>query len=207
MPNQDLFDAELAKVPPCNLLLVHCNYDNHFAVDKDHSLNMSAEQVRACPAQQVYFAHEHDARTAQGGKVLVGGNQYPSSISDCLAGRDKVLRTYSAGNWSQTVSWSANNYREIDWQLGTQPGDLDAQFIRVVGQATAEEAADANSKVVAWRKASGAFVLSSAVKTLQDGLGSELELQSVEAVRGFDVMAALKKIMSEDDMQILENLK
>ena len=84
VPNEDLFDLELSKVPKCKYLLLHCNYDNNFAKESDHSLNISEEQCEKLPVEFVFFAHEHYYREELRGKVFIAGNQFPSSVSDCL---------------------------------------------------------------------------------------------------------------------------
>lgn len=206
MPNQDLFDMELAKVPECEYLLVHCNYNNNFAKESDHSLNLSSEQVRECKAKQILFAHEH-ARRRINDKVYILGNSVPSSISDCLDGRDKCIHTLESNSIERTstfINESPTGYREMDWR---NPVDSEALFIRFIGTCTAQEAAQAADVIARYRRGSAAFVVGNAVKVQTAEGQAELEVASLEAVTGFDVMAALKEYLTNEEWGIIEGLK
>lgn len=202
VPNQDLFDMELAKVPKCKYLLVHANYDNDFAKEADHSLNMSAEQCQAAPADVIFFAHEHYYREDLRGKVFIAGNQFPSSVSDCLHKTDKFM-TRLADKPERIVTWAKEGYAEIDWR---NPAASDAQFIRFIGHCKPEEAADMANVIAGYRKSSEAFVVTNAVKVSDDNEGDSLKLDSLEAISKFSVMDALKDYLSEAEVEILENL-
>jgi DNA repair exonuclease SbcCD nuclease subunit len=77
MPNQDLFNVEVAKAAEMDgkgrQLLLHCNYNNHFANNSDHSLNLDEEQTAALlmAGWTLVFGHEHIGRTLHGGRVLI----------------------------------------------------------------------------------------------------------------------------------------
>ena len=200
--NQDLFDMELAKVPKCKNLLLHCNYDNNFAKAADHSLNISREQCEKLPADVVFFAHEHYYREELRGKVFIAGNQFPSSVSDCLHKTDKFM-TRLADKSERIMTWAKEGYAEIDWR---NPEASDAQFIRFVGHCKPDEAAEMANVIAAYRRSSDAFVITNAVKVGEDTEGAELELKSLEEISKFSVMAALKDYLNEDDMKILESL-
>ena len=90
MPNQDMFDLELSRVPAdASLVLVHANYDNEFAVESDHSLNVSREQAQKLTEAGVtlIFGHEHIQRNYA--NIIIVGNQFPSSIADCVGNDNK----------------------------------------------------------------------------------------------------------------------
>lgn len=206
--NQDLFDLELSKVPKCKYLLVHANYDNNFAKESDHSLNMSREQVEAAPVEVVFFAHEHYYREDLRGKVFISGNQFPSSVSDCLHKTDKFMtrlgdKPERIMTWATAGGIEGGGYAELDWR---NPEASDAHFIRFIGSCKAEEAADMANVIAAYRKASKAFVVTNAVKVGSDTEGAELELDSLEAINQFSVMDALRDYLSADDIKILESL-
>jgi hypothetical protein len=229
MPNQDCFDLELAKVPKVKYLLLHVNYNNNFAKESDHSLNLSEEQAKALPVEKIVFAHEHYARTALKGKVFVCGNQVPSSVSDCLDGRDKTLTILSAsGEIESEVTWRSSDettttavfagsmeaqtltictgsgFREMNWK---NVQETVAQFVRFVGEAKPEEVAEMVSVIARFRKNSKAFVVSNAVKVLgSDGLVLQ-EAASLEEARAFDIMGALKKVLTEEQVKIIESLR
>ena len=200
--NQDLFDMELAKVPKCKYLLLHCNYDNNFAKAADHSLNISREQCEKLPADVVFFAHEHYYREELRGKVFIAGNQFPSSVSDCLHKTDKFM-TRLADKPERIMTWAKEGYAEIDWR---NPEASDAQFIRFVGHCKPDEAAGMANVIAAYRRRSDAFVITNAVKVGEDTEGAELELASLEAINKFNVMDALKEYLSVEDVKILESL-
>ena len=201
--NQDLFDMELAKVPKCKHLLLHCNYDNNFAKAADHSLNISREQCEKLPADVIFFAHEHYYREELRGKVFIAGNQFSSSVSDCLHKTDKFM-TRLADKPERIMTWAKEGYAEIDWR---NPEASDAQFIRFVGHCKPDEAAEMANVIAAYRRSSDAFVITNAVKVGEDTEGAELELASLEAINKFNVMDALKEYLSAEDVKILESLE
>lgn len=100
LPNQALFDdaiESLFPLPDLAYVCLHCNYDNHFAQQSDHSLNLSAEVAQRFAQQHTHliFAHEHQQRDFS--HVHIIGNQIPSSIADCLGNTSKRL-------WKITLS-------------------------------------------------------------------------------------------------------
>lgn len=203
VPNQDLLDLELSKVPACRYLLVHANYDNNFAKESDHSLNISAEQIEESPAQTIFFAHEHYYREEQRGKVFVAGNQFPMSISDCLHREDKCLHRLTAKGVERIVTWAADDYAEMDWR---EIVETDAQFVRIVGRATAEESADAMDIIGRYRRASKALIVGNGLKVSNNDKQIDAEVSSLEEARSFDVMAALKPLFTPEEFTILESL-
>jgi metallophosphoesterase superfamily enzyme len=204
VPNQDLFDMELAKVPECKFLLVHCNYDNHFAKDSDHSLNLSEEQAKVSKAGTIVFAHEHAPRKLLGGKVVVMGNQFPMSISDCLDGHDKFMHQIAGDKINPIKVWDRKTeYVEMDWR---SPEPTDAKFIRFIGTASAEESAAAADTVARYRKASEAYVVGNGIRVQTSEGQKQLEIESLEQVRAFDVMAALKDYLTEKEYGKLQSL-
>lgn len=207
--NQDLFDLEMSRVPPCDYLFVHCNYDNKFAVESDHSLNMSEEQAKAAPVKHIVFAHEHQAKTALQGKVVIIGNQFPSSVSDCLGNYEKSLLNISdcapAGiaRHQRCAVWAAEgDYSEQDWHDLTDTG----RFIRVTGEATAEQAADVATAISRFRSTAKALVITNAVKIAGVDDAEQLVL-SHEEVTSFNVRAALRDLLTEEENAKIDKLK
>jgi DNA repair exonuclease SbcCD nuclease subunit len=201
MPNQDLFNLELAKVPACRFLFVHCNYDNQFAVESDHSLNLSKEQAEQLPVEYIVFGHEHQGRTELGGKVVIVGNQFPSSISDCLGHTDKqLLVVRDDGRYEMHTTWepvgivTGIDYSEQDWRGLTDTG----RFIRVTGTATAAEADKVVTVLGRFRREAKALVITNAVKIEGVADGAEMVL-SHEDVTSFNVMEALREYLGPDD--------
>lgn len=204
VPNQDLFDLELSRVPECKYLLLHCNWDNGFAKESDHSLNLAKEVAEKLPVERIVLGHEHSAGEHLGGKVVIAGNQFPMSISDCLDKQDKVFVTLTDDGIKRTRSWERMNYVEVDWR---EASTANAKFIRVVGNADETEAAEAVEAVSRLRRVSEAFIVGSAVRfSSGDEIDMTEALASVEDVRAFDVMAALKDILKPEQIKVLESL-
>lgn len=202
--NQDEFDLWVSKVPACDFCVIHANYDNHFATQSDHSLNVSKEQAQASLAKTLVFAHEHAARSMLAGKVFVLGVQWPTSISDCLAKADLWAHRLTAeGHIESIQTWSKDDYAELNWK---DPQPTEARFVRIVGHATPDEAAQVADTIAKYRRASEAFIVGNAVKIGEDSEMEEFSVQSLEQARAFDVMGALKGFLTEDEYKILEKL-
>lgn len=183
--------------------LFHANYDNHFAAQADHSLNVSQEQALTLIAAGVMpvFGHEHPKRVVDlgDGDVLCTGNQWPSSISDCIGSKGKFAhRLLPSGNYESIQTWAPEGgYSEVDWrELDTF--DSNAQFVRVVGGAAFNEAAEVVSAVARLRQRSDAFVVSNAVKVA--GAGDELELaENAQVSQKVDVVNLLLEVLDEKE--------
>lgn len=199
--NQDEFNLQLSRVPECEVLVLHANLDSPFVVHSDHSLGVSRAQLDNLPAKAVYFAHEHHQRTL--GKAFVGGVQWPTSVSDCLDKKDKFAYRIVGSSFEPIKTWDKSNYAEVDWR---EPTQSDAQFIRIVGHCKPEEAHDMANVVARYRKDSDAFVVSNAVRVGDDTAAEEMNLASLEAVRAFDVLGALKQHLTPAEVAILEKL-
>ena len=215
MLNQDLFNIEIDKAiaaKPCGaFLLLHCNVLSPFAEHADHSLNLDQDQIDALigAGWQMVVGHEHTGKQYEGGKVILPGNQIPSSISDCL-GNKNMAKYYAVidGDTLDLVKWLELDqvYAEINWQ------DIDTatleckKFIRVTGDCTAEQAADMVGRVSKLRQASTAFVVSNNVKiegvAQMEGLA---ELTSENLAR-FDVLGALLEELTEAEALVVREL-
>ena len=202
MPNQDLFDLALSRVPECQRLFVHCNIDNGFAAQSDHSLNMSLEQIAACPAKQIVCAHEHHARNV--GKVVIPGNQIATSVADWLGDGDKFYAVIE-DDFTLHLKLAAkreDEFEELHWKA-LEP--CDKPFIRIFGEATAAEGAEALAAVAAYRRKSDALVVANGVK-IQAAEGERFE-EAVADMKGFDVMAMLRDVLEPGEVSKLEGLK
>lgn len=200
--NQDLFDLELAKVPLCTYLFVHCNYDNEFAVESDHSLNLSKAWAEKLPAEHIVFGHEHQQQEALGGKVIIVGNQAPSSISDCLGNVSKQLFRVTGEGPEYEVTWAAaGDFSEQDWR------DLkdDGRFIRITGHATAAEAAVVAQGIARFRSQAKALVITNAVK-IEGTDDAEVLALSHEEVTAFNVEAALMELLEPEEQAKVQAL-
>lgn len=209
--NQAAFDEKLrnafgvlsARPDGPRYLVVHANYDNGFAEEADHSLNLSEEQARCFTDSgiTILVAHEHQYREALSGKVVVMGNQFPTSISDCLRNDDKKSFVIQGdGSLAHEVVWSstqdAGGFAEIDWQDLEYP---DQDFIRVVGHATAAQASDVVNTVAEFRKRHPGFIVTNSVKV--DGIAAvESMPESFEAASAFDVMDFIRDQLEPAEM-------
>lgn len=203
LPNQDLFDQALASVPACTYLLVHCNYHNGFAVESDHSLNMSQEQAVKLPVKHIVFAHEHQQKTALNGKVVIVGNQFPSSVSDCLGNDSKRCAVITPNGIEFNTTWvSKGQYAEQDWRELADSGE---KFIRVVGEATAEEASEVVSAISKFRNKAKALVITNAVKVEGASDGEQIQV-TLEEIKTFDVFQALLECLDEREQEVVKKL-
>lgn len=209
--NQDLFDMALKEVPECSYLFVHANYNNGFAAQSDHSLNMSEEQAIACKARQIVFGHEHQGREelkiadpdTTGYKVIIVGNQTPSSVSDCLGEEKKwMLRIHGPGISQVVETWRAEgDFSEQDWRSLEDRG----RFIRVTGHAKAAEADAVVNAIARFRREAKALVITNAVKI--EGVDNAAELALThEAIETFDVLEALLETLTEDEQVKVKKL-
>ena len=211
--NQDLFNLEIAKALkacPRNLL-VHCNYANGFAAESDHSLNLSMEQAAelANNGTRVIFAHEHQAREDLNGKVVVLGNQHPTSVSDCLGNSHKYAHILgdedhgSDGALTKVETWREDgSFVLADWQ---DLADVDGQFVRVTGTATAAQASDVVNAIAAFRQRSDAFVITNAVRV--EGIAEIDELpEQFEVAKAFDVLNFICDQLDPSEVETVNSL-
>lgn len=215
--NQVIFDQKLEEIlaisEKVKHLVLHANFDNNFAAQSDHSLNVSRETARKFveAGVTVLFAHEHQGRSAFADKVVCLGNQWPTSIADCLNNDRKCLHTLHQGvltsheTWAADQSFSAgtSGFEEINWRELSQP--TKAGFIRVTGTASSNEASDVINAIAAYRLKSPAFVITNATKI--EGITEAAELpEQFEAAKRFDVMEVIRNHLNDDEMVAVERL-
>lgn len=223
--NQDLFELELAEAmlleEPSHILF-HANVDNNFAVEADHSLNVSEDWLRKLTKKghTLLFAHEHQARTLMAGQVVVLGNQWPTSVADCLAHGDAqkdgkkyahILYTEMDQASGKDVilidkvqTWQAEgDYTEMNWR-DLQP--TDHRFIRISGEAKSDESADVISTIARFRQTSQALVITNAVKV--DGIAGidGMKDMAAENLRAVNVLEALLEELTEPERVVVKEL-
>jgi len=222
--NQDIFNAKLSEVhglmSPLDKVLLHANYNNQFAVESDHSLNVSEDQARSFNTfgATLYFAHEHQARTLRDGGVVVFGNQWPTSVADCLNNDAKYAHIFTDDGIVPVLTWRADDeicegsmaaghcgFGQVKW---TDLGDFDAngaQFIRIVGEATAAQAGEVINAISKFRTRSSAFVITNAVRI--DGVMQTEDLPATfEAAKRFDVMEFIRRHVTAEEFVVVEGL-
>ena len=210
VPNQDLFNLELGKVSDdCKFLFLHCNFDNHFAVQSDHSLNLSEQQALAiCKnGTRIILGHEHQSKFVElaDSCVQIVGNQIPTSIADCLGNVAKTMLHITDSGILPICTWEAvGDFAQVDWQeLSAFSGAH--RFIRVVGEAAAPQAADVVSAISKFRSKSTAFVVTNAVKLLGDE--GEIEFsESAETLKAFDVLSALLEMLTVEEAAVVKSV-
>lgn len=218
-PNQDIFNTWLEDVPEGVRVFLHANFDNNFAVMSDHSLNVSYQQAEHLIERKgctLVFAHEHQARGAFAGRLIVTGNQWPTSIADCLGNPDGVkscLRVLDKRTEELDPTWdAANTFAHVSWEaiedfLG-DGGMCDYQFIRVEGEATAAQAAEVVNAIARLRRDHSAFVISNAVEIEGHKLDEGVE-STVEAVQAFNPLDLVFELLTEPQgekvRKLLEN--
>jgi DNA repair exonuclease SbcCD nuclease subunit len=200
--NQELFNLAMEQVPECDYLFVHCNYDNGFAVESDHSLNMSREQAEACKARFIVFGHEHQGRVELGGKVVIVGNQVPSSVSDCLNNAEKAFFQIVEGSRHLPVTWKAEgDFSEQDWRSLTDTG----RFIRVTGTATATEAPEFTKAMSRFRQTAKALVITNAVR-IEGVNDAEQLVMTQEEINNFNIRGALAEMLTPEENEKIDRL-
>lgn len=218
--NQDMFDVALKALMDLtkdgDFLVLHANYDNKFAEQSDHSLNVSNDVARDFGNKGVHlvFAHEHQHRSeipvganATHPGVTIMGNQFPTSISDCLGNQRKFYHEIHQGVLIAYDCWADfSNFQQIDWH------DLDKEmvppsFIRVTGEATSAEASEVISAIHRFRQKCSAdvFVISNAVKV--DGIVESEELpEAFEAANTFDVLDYIYKQLEPAELKVVQKI-
>jgi DNA repair exonuclease SbcCD nuclease subunit len=213
VPNQDQFDAQLATVPEdVEYLLLHCNYDNAFAAQAEHSLNLSRDQAKALTKRSItlVLGHEHQHRTLMNDKVVIVGNQMPTSVSDCLGSEEgKYCLEINGDDMELIPTWSRldspGGYAELDWQDLGKVVTVSNLFVRVTGTATAAQSADVIKAISKYRQSSNHFVITNAVKV--DGLQDlEAIAESVEDIRSVNVIDLLLAELSAEQQVVVRKL-
>lgn len=209
LPNQAQFDLALSQVPDVKYLLLHCNYDNTFAGAQDHSLNLSRTQAKAFRERgiKMVLGHEHQGRDLMAGNLIIVGNQFPTSVSDCLAHGDgqkdgKKYALLIEGEKAERIcTWTPDDadgwYATCDWRELKEVVEDGRGFVRVTGEALATEAAQVIKEISAFRQRSQSFVVTNAVKIEGNTEGGE-ELTTQEDIRQIDVIALLLELLEPE---------
>ncbi len=212
--NQDVFDLDLARVPTsARFVLLHANYNNFHAEQADHSLNVSEAQALKLVEQgaTLVFAHEHQHRMALDCRVVVIGNQIPTSVADCLGVKEKYMLSIGEDGYEIVpVLRMADVFERVferrDWRnLGVPPLSKDTRFIRVEGEAATNEAADVVTAISKYRSKSDAFVITNAVKV--EGVQELKDLpETLESAKAFDVLSAILEVLDDREREVVKTL-
>lgn len=202
LPNQDLFDAALLEVPDfAGTLFLHCNYDNNFAAESDQSLNLTKEQAEKVPVKHIVIAHEHQTKVV-GNRIFIPGNQLPTSVADWLGTDRKSYLQIEQDKEPALVPWlePAGIFERVNWR---EPEIVSAKFVRLEGEASAEEAQEVVETVARYRQQSQALVVTNAVR-IQAGADAGHFADSLETIRAFDVLAALKGLLEPKEFALVD---
>ena len=196
LPNQETFDLALSRVPAVKYLFLHCNYDNKFAAQSDQSLNLSSAQAQASPAQRIIIAHEHQRKIA--GKVILPGNQFPTSVADCLGNDVKYMVRVFDNKVEYVPTWAAQDqFVRWDWRDLATMNPTDGKFVRIEGKASPAEAPAVVTAISKLRSTSSALVITNAVE-IESEDDAKLAV-SLEQIKSFDVMTALYKYLTKEE--------
>lgn len=217
--NQGAFDAALEQIPDgTKWVYLHCNYDNAFAGQADHSLNLAREQAKEITrtGARIILGHEHQGRELMSGKVIIVGNQFPTSVADCLshgdAQRDGQKRAIvvDGDQWESVTTWTPDDaegwFARIDWKELKDVQEEGRGFIRVEGEAAAGQSTDAIKAIAAFRSKAVSFVITNAVRTEQvDGLADLAT--SIEDIKSVNVIDMLMEYLSPEQRDVILKLK
>lgn len=119
------------------ILCLHCNYDSGF-IQNDASLNLSKEDAEFLleTFDYILLGHEHMPRTELDGRLIILGNTHPSSFADIS---DKFIWEFDGERFHRHMIWGLDKgYQRIKWD-DLLDAEISAQFVDVVGSATAAE--------------------------------------------------------------------
>lgn len=195
VPNQEIFDQCIADAVDAgaSTLLAHCNYDNGFALEKDHSLNLSAAQAELF--EHVILGHEHNKRDLPGVDIL--GAPLPCNFSEAGCVKGYHLWPGPGHELEFVPVWNPEAALKIDWSnLDEIPVDVD--FVQVTGTALPEEAAVVIQKIEKARKElpPDLFMITNNVMVDGHSLGESLEMTEHD-LAAFDAMEELMTILPE----------
>jgi len=197
LSNQEIFDKALSDYSNEDYTLItHCNYDNFFSLDKDHSLNLTLEQAQGF--KQVISGHEHSIRDV--GYVHMIGSFVPCKVKEAASPKRTHLFNTVTGKLEVMQSLNQDKigaYSEIHYDDLQNPAAAiatAARFIRITGSVTAAEAPLVLAQIADFRKKSSAYMIQNA--TVVEAIGLEsFEETSFESV---DTWAALGSILNEE---------
>ena len=216
--NQAEFDLQLQRVPEtAKVLLLHCNFDSPYTEHADHSLNLSREKAKELVGRgvQVILGHEHHPRSFFGGKVLIPGNQFPSSVADCVTPEGRIVdgKHYvrlEGGKPALVECWThvdEQGFCDIPWQSLEGETLRDAEsfegFIRISGKAEPEEVAEALKRISRLRQKSRALVIANAVRAVTRDSGVEEIADSIDDVRKVDVVQLVLDTLTPEQAEVV----
>jgi DNA repair exonuclease SbcCD nuclease subunit len=210
LPNNEILKLEVEKLSDVHhsVVVFHANFDNPFAANSEHSLNVTPAMVEPLieRGNVVVFGHEHVHRLLYNGMLLVLGNAVPASISDCLSGEAKYAAIFDGLEYVLHPRVVLNDvFQRVDWR-DTGSANPMAKFIRVEGEATSDEAATVVNAVSALRKRHDAYVISNAVAIGGIQEFDELTSVSFEDVSKVDVLGLICEDLTDREAKVVRGL-
>lgn len=196
MANQELFDEAIAKASEwATTLLTHCNYENSFAVGKDHSLNLTREQAKKF--ETVVLGHEHNGRDIDNVKII--GSQFPLRADQVGPKRYAILQ--DDGSMKYKPAPFEIPAVTFDWR-DPMP-DLTGTVATLTGDATIDEAFEVVKLVAEIRNSSGAYMVTN--KVVSQGVDlATLAGDSSESVETFDGVGAFWSALGDESREQLK---
>ncbi len=200
--DQEEFDGYIEQVPEKSIVFIHANNDNHFAVEADHSLNLSKKQredliERGC---HIILGHEHGFEFNE--NMAIPGCLMPTSISDCTKGNCRALMlTTEEGAFaiSTITTWEEEgNYLECDY---SDIEVTDHQFVRINGECAISEYPEIVRNIAKLRKESDAFIIANNVKVRI----SDTETLTAEEVTNFNIIELLLERIDKEFREEVES--
>jgi hypothetical protein len=226
LPNQEIFDKELERAirnaecgirnPGTEYLLTHCNMmPPECQTRSDQSLSIGKEMAERLAKHYVLInAHEHQHRFYDVGRgIHCLGNQFPSSIADCLSDdhrqKDGVKYSHTIEadrSLSKSVTWDATgSFSQVDWD-DPQAIPSTLEFIRVGGEATAAEAPQVLDQIFQLRKEHRAYVIANAVRIEGWEWAEDAALNVLGNMESFDPLNALLAELDPAERKVIEEV-
>jgi len=189
--DQATFDKWVSECPANKQVFIHANLDNHWAVEPDHSLNLSAAQAEelANKGCEIFLGHEHTARVV--GNVNVLGCLFPTSIADCLGG-NKNAYIMTGDSFYSVPTWTIEDFIEVDYEHLDKIGDQN--FVRINGECEMVDFPKIVRDIAKLRNDSKAFIVANNVKVRKP----EGETKMLEEVTQFNIVKLLLESIPEE---------
>lgn len=97
-------------------------------------------------------------------------------------------------------------YAEVDWRNLNDINGSDYDFIRVIGDAKAEEAAEVISAISKFRQRWEGYCVSNAVRVEGHEMVSDMAATSIEDIKAFDVLDAILQELDEKEASVVKEL-
>lgn len=191
---QENFEACLRSIPEdVKFVFLHANWDNSFAAESEHSLNLTREQAKEITDRgiTIIMGHEHSHNTHLDSRVIVMGCTWPTSISDCEGGDKYCLVIEEENRIAKHLTWTKEKFSEIHIDdIGTMSEVQAPEFIKVTGECVPAEAAEIVRKVRKLRSDVGktTYVVKNGVSVIRpEKESTALTADNISAFDLFDI--------------------